>query len=159
MVLNVKISDDQWMVKNLIDENILESRNIFINYLMNFITPTLKSIDDCERTHITLPTIVTKAERHSIHKMSSSWLNAYSYNNDNGDRYMIVDLSVQLVRDWISKTNFKFPPEPVPVEEEFEVDVRYDDIVVDDKEEEFKVLMKIILAHYPEEHRKWMATQ
>jgi hypothetical protein len=159
MVLNVKISDDEWMVKNLIGENILENRNIFINYLMGFVTPTLTNIDDCDRTYITLPTIVTKAERHSIHKMTSSWLNSYSYNNDNGDRYMIVDLSLRLVRDWITATNFQFPPEPVPVEEIFEVDAQYNNIVIDDKEEEFKVLMKIVLAHYPEEHRKWMATQ
>jgi len=156
MVLTIKISDDEWMVKNLIGENILENKIIFINYLMNFVTPTLLSIDDCDRTYITLPTIVTKAERHSIHKMTSSWLNSYSYNNDNGDRYMIVDLSVQLVREWISKTSFQFPPEPVPVEEEFEVDAQ---VIHDHQEEEFKVLMKIILAHYPEELRKWVATQ
>jgi len=158
MVLNVTITESEW--KNAsINKNILENRNIFINYLINTFIIDFKKIEDCDRTYVTLPTIVTKAERHSIHKMTSSWLNSYSYNNDNGDRYMIVDLSMRLIIDWVNHTGYQFPPEPVPVEEEFEVDARYEDNVFGDKEQEFNVLMKIILAHYPEELKKWNANQ
>jgi hypothetical protein len=158
MVLNVTITESEW--KNAsIDKNILENRNIFINYLINTFITDFKKIEDCDRTYVTLPTIVTKAERHSIHKMTSSWLNSYSYNNDNGDRYMIVDLSMRLIIDWVNHTGYQFAPEPVPVEEEFEVDARYVDCVFGDKEQEFNVLMKIILAHYPEELKKWNANQ
>jgi hypothetical protein len=158
MVHNVTITESEW--KNAsINKNILENRNIFINYLINTFITDFKKIEDCDRTYVTLPTIVTKAERHSIHKMTSSWLNSYSYNNDNGDRYMIVDLSMRLIIDWVNHTEYQFPPEPVPVEEEFEVDARYEDNVFGDKEQEFNVLMKIILAHYPEELKKWNANQ
>ena len=43
MVLNVIFTDDAW--KNVsINKNILETRDIFINYLMNNVTPYLKNI-------------------------------------------------------------------------------------------------------------------
>jgi len=157
MVLNVTITESEW--KNAsIDKNILENRNIFINYLINTFITDFKKIDDCDYTHVTLPIIVTKAERHSIHKMTSSWFNSCSYYNDNGDRYMIIGLSTRLIIDWVNNTGYQFAPEPVPVEEEFEVDARYGECVFGDKELEFNVLMKIILAHYPEELKKWNDT-
>ena len=119
MVLNVIFTDDAW--KNVsINKNILETRDIFINYLMNNVTPYLKNIDDCDDTTITLPDFVTKAERHSIHKMSSFLFGSSSYNNKNGNRYMIVSIVKESVVDWILRTNFQFPPKLIPIEEEFE---------------------------------------
>ena len=159
MVLNIKIADDQWMVKDLIGENILENKNIFINYLMEFVTPNLKSIDSCDEVDIVLPTVVTKSERHQIHKMTSSWFSSTSYNNTEDERYMVITLMKKLVIDWVTTTGYQFPPEPIPIEEEFEVDPPVEVVVQDNNQQEFNVLMKIILAHYPDELRKWNENQ
>jgi hypothetical protein len=152
MVLNIKITSDELIVKELMGENILENKNIFINYLMGFIIPNFKNNDSCDHVNIILPTIVTKDKRHIIHKMSCSLFNSNSYNNNEGQRYMVISLNKKLILNWINITGYQFPPEDLPIREEF-------DVIEDNKEQEFNILMKIILTHYREQFDKWKFTQ
>jgi hypothetical protein len=159
MVLSIKITDNEWTRLKSIGENVLENKNIFINYLINLFIVDVKNIDSCEDVNIVLPVTVTKAERHQIHKMTSYEFNPNSYDNTEGERYMVIALHKRLIVEWINSTGYQFPPEHLPVEEEFEVDPVFEIVVEDNNQQEFNVLMNIIFAHYPEELNKWKLTQ
>ena len=73
---------------------------------------------------------------------------------------MIVSIVKESVVDWILRTNFQFPPKLIPIEEEFEIDPLIVEIVIEDnKQQEFNVLMRIILLHYHQELNKWKLNQ
>ena len=107
MVLDIVLSTDDWLINNLNDINILENKTVFTNYIKDLLNAHLKKIDDVQDTRITLPVVVTKSERHSIHKMTSVGFNPVSYNDNPDERYMVVHLSKNFLNDLFK--NYIFP--------------------------------------------------
>ena len=128
MVYNVNVSEEDWMIKKLNGQNVLQDRTTFIHYLMNFITYTTNP-EEIINTYVYLPTILTKEERHIIHKFTSRGFRSESFDGNDDDRYMIVYLDKSIIREYTEQ--YGMPVNLVP-EEIVETDqVETDHIIVD----------------------------
>ena len=128
MVFNVSISEEDWMVKKLNGEHILQNKTTFIHYLMSFLKYVPKEFGSA---NIRLPTILTKEERHMIHKFTSLVFSSESFGLDD-DRYMVVYLSASTIREYIEINGTPVQPVNDIQEEIVEIDqVESDHVIVD----------------------------
>ena len=82
MVLNIVVSLCDWV-------NVIEiERESFKVFVRDVIAPHLKRFEDCGTTIITLPSTLTREQRHKIHRLTSWDFKGKSYDIDGGWRIM-----------------------------------------------------------------------
>ena len=105
-MLQINISSEEWLTKMLMNENVLITKDIFINYLITVIAGYLKKYTDCEKTMILLPKEVSKLERYTIHKFSiRDQFESHSFDVEDG-RVMNITLSKKYIKDLFFEYNF-----------------------------------------------------
>jgi len=92
----------QWELKG----NALDTRTAFIDYILIIVAEYVKTRDDLEKTIISLPKEVTKAERYRIHTFTGLGLLPESYNDAYDNRIM----QITITRNYIEKIfeNYEF---------------------------------------------------
>lgn len=114
MVLNITISEQEWLANELLHINVLDSRFLLNEFLRNNIKNYLNKFDDCERTIVLLPSVLTKANRYQIHKYSiHNKFSAQSFENNNDDRVIEINLSKSYVQELFENYEFPEPTENV----------------------------------------------
>jgi hypothetical protein len=161
MFFNLSISEEEWIVQKLHSNNVLQNRTTFIHYLMSFLeyVPNQRG-----SASIRLPSIVTKEERHIIHKMTSPGFSSESFDLDD-DRYMVVYLSASTIREYIEK-NTPVQEEDDEIPDHFTVEIDNDDITVEIKEEVvlksdkqhlFDIMINFIESNLPNQLNEYIA--
>ena len=137
MVTTVQISIDEW------DTACLEDRAYFNNYLIKFIGKCFNSREDCNKTIVMLPSIVTKAERYCIHKFTvRNHFIPESDDDSNGNRIMGICLSRWYVQQLLLNYVFvELPPPPPPLS---------------DKQILFRSMMQFIEDNLQNELHQWL---
>ena len=86
---NLKDLREQWSLYG----NVPINRNNFNEFITNYIGNYLKSYDECDKTIIRLPDVLSKSERYSIHRLAiRNQFSAMSYDLEN-NRIMEITLS------------------------------------------------------------------
>ena len=120
MVFNLTISEEDWMVKKLNGDNVIQNKSTFIHYLMNWVK-FVTNPRELGSVSIRLPTILTKEERHIIHKFTSLGFSSESFDFDD-DRYMVVYLGNSIIREYIEINGTPVQPVNDIQEEIVEID-------------------------------------
>jgi hypothetical protein len=88
----------------------LESRDALYDTIKEYIKDYLKDYNSCERTIITLPSSLTKAERYSIHKFTKPrFFEPVSHDDGHGNRIMEITLSKSMVEQLFEDYQFEGP--------------------------------------------------
>jgi hypothetical protein len=151
MVLNITISEQEWLAHHLIHSNVLDARFLFDQFLRINIVNYLSRFDDCERTVVLLPHILTKAERYQIHRYSiHNKFSAQSFENIDNQRVIEINLSKLYVQELFEDYVFLEPiEEPVvlsPIEE----------VLKNDKQIIFDELIKFIEKNLADEFKNFL---
>jgi len=171
MVFNMSISEEEWMVKKLNGDNVIQNKITFIDYLMSFLKYLPKEFGSAS---IRLPSILTKEERHIIHKFTSPGFSSESFDLDD-DRYMVVYLSASTIREYIEINGPPVQPLNDIQEEIVEIDqVETDHVIVDvesdhviveikeevvlrnDKQHLFDIMIHFIESNLPDELNEYI---
>jgi hypothetical protein len=148
-MLRITVESHEWLTDNLIGENHIANKITFNQYLVNVIVRHLKSYEDCQKTIITLPDVVSKAERYKIHKFTKiNEIDALSYDTGEGERIMQITLSKNYVQYLFDDYDFPIEVEETPTEIALK----------SDKEILFAIMMDFIEKNLSEEFEKFLKT-
>ncbi len=139
MVLGVNVIPDQW---SSIQEYSRESLNDLLRIV---IAPNLTKFDDIQRTVVKLPRTTTKAQRHFIHRLTTSTFNSMSYDDQHEDRIMEITLEKSYVQELFRNYNF----EPVQ-----HVNVQIEPL--SEKQKLFNTLISFINANLESEFNEYI---
>jgi hypothetical protein len=152
-MLHITVESHEWLTDNLIGENHLANKITFNQYLLNVIAHHLKSYEDCEKTIITLPDVVSKVERYQIHKFTKiNELDPQSYDTDEGERIMKITLSKKYVQDLFKDYEF-----PIEVEENIN-ETPTEIALKSDKQMLFEIMLEFIEKNLSDEFQKYLKT-
>ncbi len=134
-VLPLNVSESQWALMTT-----AINRDSFNRFLVHLIAPCIKKFTDIEgNAVITLPSIVSKACRYSIHRLSTPEFKTNTYDRE-GNRIMEITISQVYIQNLFRYYDFNPVTEPV----------------LTDKQVLFSNLIKFIETNLNEEFQKYL---
>ena len=164
MVFNITLTDEDWLIQKLQGNNVLDFNATFVDYLMGFTQGKIKNVD---QVHIRLPLIVNKQERYCIHKMSYNF-SAVSYDNADGDRFMIIRFDKSFVKEYLEthQNLLQGIQEENETPDHFTVEINNEHVIVEideevvlksDKQHLFDIMVHFIESNLPDQLNEYIA--
>ena len=143
--MNLEISGHEWYSAG---KNALTGGSVsFTNFLRDYIGARMTSFNDCDKIKIELPTVLTKSDRYSIHKMSIAGQftgNSYDFGNE---RVMELKLSKSYVQELMEGYQFQ---------NDFVIDVEPEIVVKTDKQILFDTMIDFIEVNLQTEFQEFL---